>query len=43
MHSAELDSDGEASDPESFYAVFMSLLRADWDVVDEGEMTDIAL
>ena len=41
VHSATLDEDGEAVDPKSFYAKFIAQLRADWDVVDEGPMTDL--
>ena len=41
VHSAELDPDGNALDTNSFYAKFMSQLRSDWDVVDEGRMEDL--
>ena len=41
VHSAELDDDGSAIDQNSFYAKFMAQLRAEWDIVDEGEMTDL--
>jgi hypothetical protein len=41
VHSAELDEDGSAIDDNSFYARFMSRLRDDWDVIDEGPMTDL--
>ena len=41
VHSAELDSNGDAVDPNSFYAKFMLQLRKDWDVVDEGPMEDL--
>ena len=41
VHSAELNSDGDAIDPNSFYAKFMFQLRKDWDVVDEGPMEDL--
>ena len=41
VHSAKLDSDGNATDPKSYYAKFVSALRRDWDVVDEGEMEDL--
>ena len=41
VHSAELDDDGNALDPNSFYARFVSRLRADWNIVDEGPMTDL--
>ena len=36
VHSAELDENGIAVDDNSFYAKFMSRLRDDWDVIDEG-------
>ena len=41
VHSAELDDSGAALDDNSFYAKFMSRLRDDWDVIDEGPMTDL--
>ena len=41
VHSAELDENGIAVDDNSFYAKFMSRLRDDWDVIDEGPMTDL--
>ena len=41
VHSAELDESGDAVDADSFYARFMKRLRADWDIVDEGPMTDL--
>ena len=41
VHSAELDADGRALDPSSYYAKFMNQLRADWEVVDEGPMEDL--
>ena len=41
VHSAELDEQGEAIDPDSFYAKFVSRLRSDWDVIDEGPMSDL--
>ena len=41
VHSAELNEDGEALDNNSFYAKFISRLRQDWDVVDEGPMSDL--
>ena len=41
VHSAELDSNGDAVDPKSYYAKFMQQLRKDWDVVDEGPMEDL--
>jgi len=41
VHSAELDSKGEAIDQNSFYAKFMRQLRKDWDIIDEGPMEDL--
>ena len=41
VHSAALDKDGDAIDGDSFYAKFISLLRRDWDIVDEGPMHDL--
>ena len=41
VHSAELDENGIAVDDNSFYAKFMRRLRDDWDVIDEGPMTDL--
>ena len=41
VHSAELNGDGDAIDADSYYAKFMKQLRADWDIVDEGPMTDL--
>ena len=41
VHSAKLDSDGNALDPDSFYAKFTSKLKEDWNVVDEGPMDDL--
>ena len=41
VHSATLNDDGEAMDSDSFYAKFISRLRSDWDIVDEGPMTDL--
>ena len=41
VHSAELDENGVALDANSYYAKFMAQLRADWDIVDEGPMTDL--
>ena len=40
-HSAELDSNGDAVDKDSFYHTFITKLRKDWDIVDEGEMVDL--
>ena len=41
VHSAELNESGDAVDANSYYARFMKRLRADWDIVDEGPMTDL--
>ena len=41
VHSAELNESGDAVDADSYYAKFMKQLRADWDIVDEGPMTDL--
>ena len=41
VHSAELNESGDAIDADSYYAKFMKQLRADWDIVDEGPMTDL--
>ena len=41
VHSAKLDADGNALDPDSFYAKFTSKLKEDWNVVDEGPMDDL--
>ena len=39
--SVGVDDDGKPLDPNSFYARFMAAVDSDWDVVDEGEMTDL--
>ena len=39
--SVELDKNGNAVDKNSFYAKYMEQVRRDWDVVDEGEMSDL--
>ena len=36
-----IGEDGEAVNPESYLAHFLSILREDWDVVDEGPMIDL--
>ena len=41
VHSAELDSNGDAIDQNSYYAKFMLQLRKDWDIIDEGQMEDL--
>ena len=41
VHSAAVDSNGNALDKSSFYHKFITQLREDWDIVDEGPMTDL--
>ena len=41
VHSAELNGNGDAIDPNSYYAKFITQLRKEWDVVDEGPMQDL--
>ena len=41
VHSAELNADGDATDSSSFYHRFITQLRSDWDIVDEGPMIDL--
>ena len=41
VHSSPIDDDGNVSDSNSFLASFMSKLRSDWEVVDEGPMVDL--
>ena len=41
VHSVPIDDDGNATDPDSYLARFLNLLRADWEVVDEGPMHDL--
>ena len=41
MHSAEVGDDGNPVDSNSFYAKFIDQLRADWEVIDEGPMSDL--
>ena len=41
VHSADVDSDGNAIDSKSFYSKFIEQLRVDWDVIDEGPMSDL--
>lgn len=41
VHSAPIDSNGNALDADSFLARFLANLRRDWDVVDEGVMEDL--
>ena len=38
VHSAELDENGDPLDKDSYYHKFISLLRKDWEVIDEGPM-----
>ena len=38
VHSAVIDENGDATDPNSYYAKFMKQVREDWEVVDEGPM-----
>ena len=41
VHSADVDDDGVPIDSNSFYAKFVDRLRADWNVIDEGPMSDL--
>ena len=41
VHSVELDGKGQPTDHSSFYAKFRAQLLKDWEVVDEGPMTDL--
>jgi hypothetical protein len=41
VHSAELDDDGNPLKDGTFYGKFISQLRKDWDIVDEGPMADL--
>ena len=41
VHSVPIDEDGNAADPDSYLARFLTVLRTDWDVVDEGPMHDL--
>ncbi|MDA0878653.1 MAG: reverse transcriptase domain-containing protein [archaeon] len=41
VHSVALDKKGIPTDPNSFYSKFRSQLLKDWEVVDEGPMTDL--
>ena len=41
VHSAALDDEGNALDKQSFYHKFITQLRSDWDIVDEGKMVDL--
>ena len=41
VHSADVDEDGNASDENTFYSKFITQLRKDWDIVDEGPMVDM--
>ncbi|EOD37102.1 hypothetical protein EMIHUDRAFT_252205 [Emiliania huxleyi CCMP1516] len=37
----ELDGDGNAIDPNSYYAKFKAAFESEWDIVDEGEVDDV--
>ena len=41
MHSSAIDANGDAVDKSSFLHRFLSQLRSDWDIVDEGPMVDL--
>ena len=41
VHSVPIDEDGNATDSDSYLARFLTLLRTDWEVVDEGPMHDL--
>ena len=41
VHSAKLDENGDAVDKSSKYHEFITQLRKDWDIVDEGPMVDL--
>ena len=41
VHSVPVDENGVAVDPDSFLAKFLTRLRSDWEVVDEGPMVDL--
>ena len=41
VHSAKLDGDGNAIDPNSYYAKFKAAFESEWDIVDEGEVDDV--
>lgn len=41
VHSADVDEGGNPIDRNSFYAKFMAKLQEDWDIVDEGPMSDL--
>ena len=41
VHSAALDADGNPLDKASFYHKFITKIREDWDIVDEGPMEDL--
>ena len=41
VHTAEVDDAGAAIDANSFYARFIAQLAKDWEIVDEGPMTDL--
>jgi len=41
VHSSQIQDSGEPADPNSYLAKFLTMLRDDWDVVDEGPMVDL--
>ena len=41
VHSAKLDENGDPIDRNSYYYKFITQLRKDWDIVDEGPMVDL--
>ena len=41
VHSSAIDANGDAIDKSSFLHRFLTQLRSDWDIVDEGPMVDL--
>ena len=41
VHSSDIDANGDAVDKSSFLHRFLTQLRSDWDIVDEGPMEDL--
>ena len=41
VHSSAIDANGDAVDKSSFLHRFLTELRSDWDIVDEGPMVDL--
>ena len=41
VHSVELNDDGDPLEPNTYYGKFITNLRRDWDIVDEGPMKDL--